>query len=87
MAALLLRLTRQQMHQAGTYAATEIYLSWEAAVKTAAERYVAVIDKYKSGAYPRKITPTEGVMKLNGEMMDIMRALRSVTKIHRDSIR
>jgi len=87
LAALLRRLTRQQMHQAGTYAAGEIYLSWETAVKTAAERYAVVIDKYKSGDYPRKITPTEGVMKLNGEMMDIMRALRSVTRSHRDSIR
>jgi len=87
MTALLLRLTRQQMRQAGTYAAEEIYLSWETTVKTAAERYAVVIDKYKSGDYPRKITSTEGVMKLNGEMMDIMRALRSVTRIHRDSIR
>jgi len=87
MAALLLRLTRQQMHQAGRYAVAEIYLSWEAAVKIAAERYAVVMDKFKSGAYPKKITPTEGILKVNGEMMDIMRALRSVTRIHRGFIR
>lgn len=54
----------------GKLAGEELYISWEEAVQSAMERYQIVIDRYKSGYYPRRVKPMEGFMKLNGELME-----------------
>ncbi|MBQ9082231.1 MAG: hypothetical protein IJY28_01885 [Clostridia bacterium] len=58
------------MWAAGQAAGNELYLSWGDSVKAAAERYQVVIDRYKSGYYPVRKNPTEGFMKINGELME-----------------
>lgn len=54
----------------GENAEKEIYLSWEAAVKMASERYEIVIDRYHSGGYPVCRKPLEEVLKARGELME-----------------
>ena len=80
MSLLLQSLSMEQMHCVGEFAAKEIYLSWHDAIKLAAERYAIVIDRYKSGLYTRKRTPSEGFMRLNGEMMEWLSIVRKHIK-------
>ena len=61
----------------GKFASKELYISWESAVQTAMDRYAVVIERYKSGYYPRRIRPMEGFMKLNGELMEGLAYLSS----------
>lgn len=70
LAACLATLNKGKMLSVGQTANKELYYSWEDAVKTAAERYEVVIDRYKSGYYPVCKKPTEGIMKANGELME-----------------
>ena len=69
-----------KLRAVGKCAGEELYISWETAVKKAMERYQVVIDRYKSGYYPRRIRPMEGVMKLNGELMDSLASLSNKRK-------
>lgn len=78
MAECLSSLTAEKMAAAGENAAKEIYLSWQSAVAMAAERYDIVIDRYKSRQYHRSLKPMEGIMKLNGELMEALAKLSSV---------
>lgn len=80
MSLLLQSLSMEQMHHVGEFAAKEIYISWHDAIKLAAERYAIVIDRYKSGQYVRKRTPSEGIMRLNGEMMEWLSIVRKHIK-------
>ena len=68
----LLQLQRhpEKMKAAGQAAAEELYLSWEDAVKLAADRYEVVIDRYRQGLYPPHRKPTEYFLKANGELME-----------------
>lgn len=68
-------LTRDKMTVAGLAASRELYISWESAVKAAADRYEIVMEQYKSGMYPRQIKPMEGFMKINGELMEALAKL------------
>ena len=54
LAALLERLApqRETMRRVGEQAQRDIYISWESAVHRAYERYGAVIEQYRAGAYP-----------------------------------
>ncbi len=47
---------RPAMRELGRRAGDELYLSWDAAVARASERYDVVIDKYRGGIYPRRRT-------------------------------
>ncbi len=69
----LMSLTMEQMKEAGEHAANEIYISWETACKKVMERYEYVIEHYKNGNYPRKRSSSEGIMRMNGEMMRMLR--------------
>lgn len=60
----------EAMAAAGEKAAAELYISWETAVKIATDRYGVVIDRYKSGQYPRYRKPSEYYLKANGELME-----------------
>ena len=75
MAACLGRLTLQKMTAVGENAAKELYLSWESAVKAAVSHYEVVIERKKSGMYQRPMKPTEGLLKMNGELMDVLSTL------------
>lgn len=47
----------QKMKQVGQNAQDMIYISWDDAVAKAAERYDVVMDAYKKGAYPERVSP------------------------------
>ena len=71
-------MTKEKMLAVGEAASNELYISWETAVNTAMERYQIVIDRYKSGGYPRHRKPMESVMKINGELMEALAKLSSL---------
>lgn len=64
----------------GENAQAELYISWAEAVAAAADRYQIVIDKYKSGEYPRCKKPIEGWLKANGHLMDTLSALSELRR-------
>jgi len=78
MAHCLTGMTKEIMLAAGNAASKELYISWETAVKAAIDRYQIVIDRYHSGGYPRHRKPMEGVMKINGELMEALAKLSSL---------
>lgn len=61
---------RALVRAVGRNASRQLYVSWETAVKTAMDRYGTVIDRYKSGSYPRRRKPMEYFLKANGELME-----------------
>lgn len=75
LAACLLSLDQEKMRDIGLAASRELYISWEEAVKNAVRHYPIVIDRYKSGYYPPKKRPIEGLMKINGELMEALSRL------------
>lgn len=70
-----------KMHDAGEAAGRELYISWKTSVQNASERYQIVIDRYKSGGYTKHLTPIEGFMKVNGELMELLGKFSEFTKI------
>lgn len=75
LAVCLERLSMQEMAAVGQCAAEELYLSWESAVKIAAARYEIVMERQKSGMYQPPHKPVEGIMKMNGELMEALSML------------
>ena len=63
------------MRCVGLAASQELYISWEEAVKKAMERYQVVMDRHKAGYYPPHRNPSEGIMKMNGELMEALAKL------------
>lgn len=61
----------ETVREAGVHAAEELYISWETAVKKAAERYEIVIDNYRSGRYKHRVTLTEGLLNATANLMDL----------------
>lgn len=81
---LMLHENRDTMYTIGQNAGDELYLSWKDAVKAASERYLVVIDRYKSGCYPRHSRLLDGIMKLNGELMENLASIASKIKARND---
>lgn len=54
----------------GETAQRELYISWEDSVKTAAQRYEVVAQRYRQGDYPKHRKPMEYFLKANGELME-----------------
>ena len=75
LSACLLSLDQQKMRAIGLAASQELYISWETAVKKAVERYEIVIDRYKAGHYPPYRKPSEGIVKINAELMEALSKL------------
>ena len=75
MAECLAKLTPSTMFTVGECAAKELYLSWDEAVRMAYVRYDEIIKRYKAGFYFKRVTPTEGMLKVNGELMDALAKL------------
>ncbi len=67
----------ETMRRVGENAQRELYLSWEDAVARAYDRYEIVIDKYRSGKYPKHKKPMDGYLKSQGELMDAFAAIEA----------
>ncbi len=74
MAALLRRLVKEPeaMARVGQGAMTELYLSWEEAVRRARERYGLVLERFRSGYYQRRPTLPDEYLRMQGERMEAM---------------
>ena len=77
----------EAMAQVGERASQELYLSWEEAVDRAWARYEVVIDRYKSGGYPRHRRPMDSFFKSQGELMEALGQLENVGQEVRDEMR
>lgn len=62
--------TPEIMKTVGENAMDKIYISWDAAVKKAVDRYEVVIDNYKSGKYPKKDKFMDEWFNAEGELLD-----------------
>lgn len=80
--ALLLSLIdkSEKMAAVGQTAADELYLSWEASVKMAMDRYQVVIENYKRGDYPPTHNISETVLRANAVLMEELGNLESVIR-------
>ena len=78
LAARLAGLSAEVMAQVGSNACREIYLSWEDAVKIAAEHYREISARYARGEYPRRIRPIDSLLTVNGELMDALARLSTL---------
>ena len=67
----------EQMARVGEHACAELYLSWEDAVERAYERYEIVIDRFRSGRYPRHDKPMDNFLKSQGDLMDAIAQIDS----------
>ena len=64
------------MHRVGQCAARELYMSWEEAVHLANDRYRVIIDRYRSGGYPKPEKMMDGFLDSQGELMDALARIR-----------
>ena len=71
-------LTKQKMVAVGQAASCELYISWEDAVKCATDRYATVIENHANGVHGRHLKPMEGIMKMNGELMEALAKLTAL---------
>ncbi|MBO5543257.1 MAG: hypothetical protein J5949_01360, partial [Oscillospiraceae bacterium] len=62
----------EKMHEIGTNAQRDIYISWETAVHRAYERYGIVIDNYRAGRCPKHETPGDELYRGIGSLMDLL---------------
>ena len=87
LSSLLSRLDTEQIRQVGQTAQAELYLSWEDAVRNAADRYEVVIDRYRRGLYPAKRRPMEHVLRQGGELMEDFARLQDSLRSFGDKLR
>ncbi len=73
----------QLMKEVGKGAGDELYISWEDAVAHAYERYLVVIDNYKSGVYGRHDPIKGSWMQSQGELMQILGEIDAARKTFR----
>ena len=63
---------REAMRRVGENAMCELYLSWEDAVARANERYAVVLDRYRSGKYPKHERFSDEFFNAQGDLMEAM---------------
>ena len=63
---------REAMLRVGENAMRELYLSWEDAVARANERYAVVLDRYRSGKYPKHERFSDEFFNTQGDLMEAM---------------
>ena len=63
---------KNAMRKIGETAADELYISWPQAIDKAIERYHVVCENYKAGLYPKKTSPMDSYLGLQGAIMDIL---------------
>ena len=62
----------EKMREVGIRAGSELYVSWEDAVVNAYERYKVVIDRHRSGYYPKKLPYDYDFFRAQGELMEVL---------------
>ena len=62
----------EMMRKVGENAGNELYISWEDAVANAYERYEVVIDRYRSGNYPKRLPYDYDFFRAQGELMEAL---------------
>ena len=60
------------LKKAGQNAADELYISWPQAIDRAIERYHVVLENYKAGLYPKKVSPVDSYLGFQGAIMDML---------------
>lgn len=60
------------LRQVGDSASHGLYISWATAVACAAERYEIVIDRFKSKSQSTAVKPMEGLLRINGDVMEAL---------------
>lgn len=60
----------------GERAASEIYVSWDDAVRDARDRYEIVVDKYRSGQYRKRRKPADDFFMLMGDIIDVVNRIQ-----------
>ncbi|MBR5731587.1 MAG: glycosyltransferase [Firmicutes bacterium] len=63
---------RRLLEKAGQAAADELYISWPQAIDRAIDRYMTVIENYRSGKYPEKKNPVDDFFQFQGTLMDLL---------------
>lgn len=63
---------REAMRRVGENAMRELYLSWEEAVSRACARYEIVLDRYRSGKYPKHERLSDEFFYAQGDLMEAM---------------
>jgi glycosyltransferase involved in cell wall biosynthesis len=74
MAALLMKLGNDlaALHEVGTHAMDEIYISWADSVRTAHERYAELLEMKRTGALPsRPVTVTDIALGTSADFMEL----------------
>ena len=56
----------------GENAMRELYISWEEAVSRACARYEVVLDRYRSGKYPKHKRLSDEFFYAQGDLMEAM---------------
>jgi len=69
----------EAMRRVGEAAQRELYLSWEDAVVRACDRYEIVIDRYRSGKYPKHTKPLDGFLRSQGELMETFAQIETMS--------
>lgn len=62
---------KEEMRRCGQAASEDLYISWEQAVRKAEDRYQVVIERYKSGKFPKHTRPQDEFFTFQGELMDM----------------
>ena len=75
---LLLLKQPKILKKVGERASEELYLSWEDAVDLAYERYHIVLDRYRSGKYPRRSASGDALLKAQAKLMAAISGVRFV---------
>lgn len=81
LAQCLCQLDQKTRASVGRQAGSELYLSWSTAVAMAAARYEIVVENYRRDSSQRHRTPMEGVVRLNGELMEV---LGKLSRLHHE---
>lgn len=76
----------ERMKIVGKAAGDELYISWEAAVANAYDRYGAVIDNYRSGVYGKHDPVRGSWMQSQGELMQILGGIEAAGRALRRDI-
>lgn len=63
---------REVMRRVGENAMRELYISWEEAVSRACARYEVVLDRYRSGKYPKHKRLSDEFFYAQGDLMEAM---------------
>jgi len=71
---------RETVRTTGKAAGEQLYISWKDAVHLAKKRYEKILEKHQINPLPKKTTASEGIMKINAELMEALAKLNLFRK-------